>query len=88
MQSITTTIPSLIFSNRPPDPLPFYFHFREEHASKRWSTRIKQDTLRQIESMHIVVEQGNPVGGNKFQEQAKEPETHLLPLLGIPKTQS
>lgn len=45
----------------------------------------KQDTMSLGSDLHNKAEQGNPVGGKGSQEQAKESETLLLPLLGVPQ---
>ena len=36
-------------------------------------------------SPHIGAGQGNPIGGKESQEQVKESEIHLLPLVGVPE---
>ena len=38
--------------------------------------------MRQGKGPHIEAGEGNPMGGKESQEQAKESETHRLPLLG------
>lgn len=43
----------------------------------------KQDTIRHGQSPHIEAGQGNHMGGKESQEQAKESEMTLLPLLGV-----
>ena len=46
----------------------------------------KQDTIGQDQSPHIEAGQGNQMGGKESQEQAKESEMTLLPLL-VPQKQ-
>lgn len=45
----------------------------------------KQDTIRQGKRPHTKAGQGNLEGGNESQEQEKESEMHLFPLLGLPQ---
>jgi hypothetical protein len=58
---------------------------RKEQASKRQQPKL--DSTGKGKSPNIEAEQGNIIGGKGFQEQAKESETHLLILLGVPQKQ-
>lgn len=58
---------------------------KKQVSKRRQQNRTKQDTIRQSESHNIKSEQVNPIRGKESQEQAKESELHLLPLLGVPQ---
>lgn len=76
------TFPSPRPTILPPEPLP------ASSEKNRQTDRTKQDTLRQYKSPHIGSGQGNPIGGKESQQQAKESEIHLFPLLvGLQNTQ-
>jgi hypothetical protein len=42
-----------------------------------------EDTVRQVKGTHIEARQGNPIGGNETQGQAKQLEMEPLLLLGV-----
>jgi hypothetical protein len=48
---------------------------------------MTQETTRQGKSAspYIKAGQGSPIKGKESEEWAKESETHLLPLLGVPQ---
>lgn len=68
------------------DPILLCFLFRKEKALRDVSqVGQKQDTRRKGNSLPIEGGQGSPTEGRKFQEEARESETHPLSLLGVPQ---
>jgi hypothetical protein len=66
-----------------PDPL-LLFPLWEEQTSKRLQPNMTtEDTVRQVKGTHIEARQGNPIGGNETQGQAKQLEMEPLLLLGV-----
>lgn len=62
------------------------FLLRKEQAPKRQQPdSTKQDRIKQGKSLYIKAGHGNPLREKESQGQAKESETHPLPLFSIPQ---
>lgn len=67
-----------------PDPFPLFpLQKREAGLQEMTARQDKQDTLRHGKALSIKAGQGHPRRGKDSQEQAKESELHLPPLLGV-----
>lgn len=67
-----------------PDPFPLFpLQKREAGLQEMTARQDKHDTLRHGKALSIKAGQGHPRRGKDSQEQAKESELHLPPLLGV-----